>query len=71
MDCWKTKKTDKIVPNGPSIRAERIRFGWSLRELADFMGISPSYLSKIETGKVSSISEETKRKFKLCGFEGR
>jgi transcriptional regulator with XRE-family HTH domain len=40
-----------VVDLGASLRAERLRQGLSLRETARRLGISPSALSQIETGK--------------------
>jgi transcriptional regulator with XRE-family HTH domain len=68
--CWKTTVIHKIIPNGSEIRKCRIKWGWTLRGLAEFMGISPSYLSKIENGKISHISESVKQLFIICGFVG-
>lgn len=36
---------------GPAIRAHRERRGIGVRDLAATVGLSPSYLSRIETGK--------------------
>lgn len=40
-----------VLDLGASLRAERLRQGLSLRETARRLGISPSALSQIETGK--------------------
>ena len=40
-----------VVDLGASLRAERLRQGLSLREMARRLGISASALSQIETGK--------------------
>jgi len=40
-----------VTPNGAAIRTIREARGFSLRRLAFLIGISPSTLSRIETGK--------------------
>ena len=47
-----------VLDLGASLRAERLRQGLSLRETARRLGISPSALSQIETGKAQpSVSK--------------
>lgn len=41
------------VTNGPAILARRERLGIAQKDLADRIGISASYLSRIETGAES------------------
>ena len=41
----------KVPPIGPRIRAERIRREVTIRALARVIGVSPSLISQIETGK--------------------
>ena len=41
----------KVPPLGPRIRAERIRREVTIRALARVIGVSPSLISQIETGK--------------------
>jgi transcriptional regulator with XRE-family HTH domain len=41
----------KVPPIGPRIRAERERRNVTIRALARVIGVSPSLISQIETGK--------------------
>ena len=41
----------KVPPIGPRIRAERSRRNVTIRALARVIGVSPSLISQIETGK--------------------
>ena len=41
----------KVPPIGPRIRAERARRDVTIRALARDIGVSPSLISQIETGK--------------------
>ena len=41
----------KVPPIGPRIRAERMRREVTIRALARVIGVSPSLISQIETGK--------------------
>jgi transcriptional regulator with XRE-family HTH domain len=36
---------------GPRIRARRLELGMSMRELARRLGVSPSFISRLETGR--------------------
>lgn len=47
---------------GDHIRSERIKAGKGLREAAKLMGISPSYLSRLEAGDLPPPSPEVLRK---------
>lgn len=54
-----TKKTIvKMSPNGKAIHKRRKQLGLRLYNLSDKTGISNSYLSKIENGFVSYVSDE-------------
>jgi transcriptional regulator with XRE-family HTH domain/quercetin dioxygenase-like cupin family protein len=48
----------RVLDLGARLRAERLRQGMSLREMARRLGVSPSALSQIETGKAQpSVSK--------------
>ena len=36
---------------GPRVRARRLELGMSMRELARRLGVSPSFVSRLETGR--------------------
>lgn len=63
-----------------TIRNHRVSCGFGLRELAGLVGISPAYLSRIETGKELAVSEAVLNSFaahlglnadELCALSGR
>lgn len=41
---------------GEKLRVARLGSSWSLQELAEAVGVSPSYLSKVESGRVQEPS---------------
>lgn len=65
---------------GSTIRWRREKVGFGLRELAALVGISPTYLSRIETGKELAVSEGVLNSLaahlglnadELCALSGR
>lgn len=50
---------------GETLRDERTRKGYGLNQLADRIGCSPAYLSRVETGSIDNIPSEAILK-KLC-----
>lgn len=50
-------------PIGDKLRKNRIARGLSLQEMAKICEISPSYLSKVETGAIKHVA---KKIFKKC-----
>jgi len=54
------------VTLGPELRRERERAGISLRELADSIGTSKSYLSRLERGMITNPSAETLQRVGLA-----
>ena len=46
---------------GELLRDERTRKGFGLNQLADRIGISPAYLSRVETGKLGNTPSEELR----------
>lgn len=45
---------DRSKPFGDLIREKRLAKGYSLRKFAELVGISPTYLSHVEQGKVDT-----------------
>lgn len=54
---------------GATLRARRIAKGYSLRKFAGVIGVSPTYLSQVEKGKVEKppTAERVRRMAELLG----
>ena len=52
----------KQKPFGPTLRDMRLAKGYSLRKLADLVGVSPTYLSQVEQGNVDPPTAERVQK---------
>jgi len=61
--------SDKIKPFGQLLREKRVEKGYSLRKFAEKVGVSPTYLSQVEQGKVEKppTSERVKKMAELLG----
>lgn len=60
---------DKTRPFGQLLREKRVEKGFSLRKFAGLVGISPTYLSQVEQGKIEKppTAERVKRMAELLG----
>lgn len=60
---------DKIKPFGQLLRKKRLEKGFSLRKFAELVGISPTYLSLVEQGKIAKppTAERVKKMAELLG----
>jgi transcriptional regulator with XRE-family HTH domain len=56
--------------SGTGIRAIREASGWSLRQVAKELRISPAYLSDMELGKRGMSEETAQRIIHICENEG-
>lgn len=61
--------TDPQAQFGAALRARRIAKGYSLRKFAGVIGVSPTYLSQVEKGKVERppTAERVRRMAELLG----
>ena len=53
---------ERYVPNPAEIRSRRESAGMSLRSMAGKIGVSPTYMSFVETGKIEYLGKETAEK---------
>ena len=60
---------DKTRPFGQFLREKRVEKGFSLRKFAGLVGISPTYLSQVEQGKIAKppTAERVKKMAELLG----
>ena len=60
---------DKTKPFGQLLREKRVEKGFSLRKFAGLVGISPTYLSLVEQGKIEKppTAERVKKMAELLG----
>jgi len=49
---------DKSTPFGKLLREKRVAAGMSLREVADHIGVSHVYLSQVERGKTTPLTQD-------------
>ena len=61
--------SDKTKPFGQLLREKRVEKGFSLRKFAELVGISPTYLSQVEQGKIEKppTAERVKKMAELLG----
>ena len=61
--------SDKTKPFGQLLREKRVEKGFSLRKFAELVGISPTYLSQVEQGKIENppTAERVKKMAELLG----
>lgn len=57
-----------LTPLGKALRKLRIERGWLLKEMADGAGVTPSFLSGVETGRKSVPSDLIKRINRWAGL---
>lgn len=60
---------DPELPFGKLLRKKRVEKGFSLRRFAELVGVSPTYLSHVEQGKVDTPprAERVRRMAELLG----
>lgn len=60
---------DTDMPFGKLLRKKRLEKGFSLRRFAELVGVSPTYLSHVEQGKVETppTAERVRRMAELLG----
>ena len=53
---------ERYIPNPDEIRTRREKSGMSLRAMAGKIGVSPTYMSFVETGKIEYLGKKTAEK---------
>ena len=67
---YEIRSFKRYVPDGIRIKEFREKNGYGLRRTAEAIGISPTYLVKIEQGEITGISLEVAHKIDLL-FSGK
>ena len=56
VPLWTVEKIEKLCPIEGSLRKSRKQLGVGLRRFAKLAKCSPTYISRIETGKIKYVS---------------
>ena len=67
---YEIKSFKRYIPDGILIKEFREKHGYGLRRTAEAIGISPTYLVKIEQGEITGISLKVAHKIDLL-FAGK